>query len=121
MSAPTRTVESRIALQLQQREDELRALLQADEAASLHADEGGAEVTDFKDVASSEALAAVEDVQAAHAAAELQQVLAARRRLDEGSYGVCVGCGEPIEEGRLLAMPAAALCVACQGLQERGH
>lgn len=34
-------------------------------------------------------------------------------RLEEGRYGQCLGCGEPIHLPRLQAMPAAELCLAC--------
>jgi RNA polymerase-binding transcription factor DksA len=57
-----------------------------------------------------------------HAAALLeaarQQVTAAEaalRRLDEGGYGVCERCGQPIGAERLAARPAASTCVRCAG------
>ena len=34
-------------------------------------------------------------------------------KLDEGTYGICDRCGEPIPERRLEAMPDSVLCVAC--------
>jgi RNA polymerase-binding transcription factor DksA len=37
----------------------------------------------------------------------------ALRRLDQGVYGVCEGCGRPIPEERLLARPFARTCLAC--------
>jgi RNA polymerase-binding transcription factor DksA len=46
-------------------------------------------------------------------------VAAALRRLRDGTYGFCVDCGQPIEEGRLLALPAAALCTGCATVHER--
>ncbi|MPV36667.1 TraR/DksA family transcriptional regulator [Georgenia subflava] len=42
----------------------------------------------------------------------LAEVDAALVRLDEGTYGVCEVCGEPIPEGRLAARPTATTCVA---------
>jgi DnaK suppressor protein len=44
----------------------------------------------------------------------LQQAKAALKRLDEGTYGICVKCGKAIHPKRLEAMPYAALCVYCQ-------
>jgi DnaK suppressor protein len=38
-------------------------------------------------------------------------VVRALEKLDEGSYGVCDVCGEPIAAGRLEALPWAVLCV----------
>ena len=57
-----------------------------------------------------------------HAAALLEaareQVAAAEaalRRLDEGRYGVCERCGQPIGAERLAARPTASTCVRCAG------
>jgi RNA polymerase-binding transcription factor DksA len=41
-------------------------------------------------------------------------VLAALARIDDNSYGQCIGCGNEIPEGRLEARPEAARCVASQ-------
>lgn len=41
----------------------------------------------------------------------LDQVRAALTALDDGSYGRCAVCGEPIPEGRLEARPWATTCV----------
>jgi DnaK suppressor protein len=35
-------------------------------------------------------------------------------KLDEGTYGKCDGCGGPIGEERLEALPSAAECIACR-------
>lgn len=37
----------------------------------------------------------------------------ALEKLDEGTYGVCDACGEPIAEGRLRAAPASSTCIEC--------
>jgi DnaK suppressor protein len=38
--------------------------------------------------------------------------------LDEGTYGVCAGCGEEISDKRLQALSFARSCVACQSKRE---
>ena len=48
-----------------------------------------------------------------------QQVEAALRRIEDGEYGDCASCGEPIDPRRLDAQPEAPMCVSCQGLRER--
>lgn len=73
---------------------------------------------DFKDAAARAALADVEDIQAGQAAQELGQVNAALRRIDDGSYGRCLDCGDPIALRRLLVMPAAAYCTDCQAMHD---
>ena len=44
---------------------------------------------------------------------------AALARIDDGSYGVCASCGQPIGKARLKAFPRATLCVACKQREER--
>jgi RNA polymerase-binding protein DksA len=39
----------------------------------------------------------------------------AMRRVDEGTYGVCVRCWEPIAPARLEARPTATTCIDCAG------
>ena len=41
------------------------------------------------------------------------------RKIHEGSYGICEECGEEIGEKRLKILPAATLCVICQGNKEQ--
>lgn len=41
---------------------------------------------------------------------------AALRRMDDGEYGYCVECGEPIAPRRLTIDPAAAKCIRCAAL-----
>jgi DnaK suppressor protein len=48
---------------------------------------------------------------------ELLRIDTALERLEEGEYGLCVGCGAPIPDARLALDPAVAVCVACA---ERG-
>ena len=45
--------------------------------------------------------------------AELARVDAALRRLDEGTYGTCANCGNPIAAERLEAIPWAPHCIDC--------
>ena len=49
----------------------------------------------------------------------LQQNLHAIERLDDGSYGICESCGNPIGKLRLQAAPRATLCMPCKTKQER--
>jgi DnaK suppressor protein len=49
----------------------------------------------------------------------LREVEAARDRLRDGSFGVCVRCEEAIPVNRLQAIPWAAHCHSCQAEAER--
>lgn len=42
---------------------------------------------------------------------ELDEVERALAKLDDGTYGRCETCGEPITEPRLEAMPATRFCI----------
>jgi DnaK suppressor protein len=48
----------------------------------------------------------------------LAQVEAAIKRIDEGRYGTCARCGQPIAPDRLQALPYAIYCISCQSLVE---
>lgn len=45
--------------------------------------------------------------------AELHEVERALRRIDDGVYGYCVGCGEMVAAPRLQAVPYARHCIDC--------
>jgi DnaK suppressor protein len=49
----------------------------------------------------------------------LREVMTALRKLDEGGFGECERCGEPIAEKRLDALPFARYCIECQRRLER--
>jgi RNA polymerase-binding transcription factor DksA len=41
------------------------------------------------------------------------------RQAQNGAYGVCEGCGEPIDPARLEAVPGTTLCLGCKVVDER--
>lgn len=43
----------------------------------------------------------------------LADILAARERLNDGTFGVCAACGATIAPGRLAARPYASTCISC--------
>jgi RNA polymerase-binding protein DksA len=49
----------------------------------------------------------------------LRQNQHALERLDNGTYGICESCGNPIGKLRLQAAPRATLCMPCKTQQER--
>ncbi len=51
--------------------------------------------------------------------AQLELVDAALARLDAGTFGRCLRCGQPIAPARLEALPWAAQCIACQAIVDR--
>ena len=55
------------------------------------------------------------------AEAALSEIDAALQRLEEGSYGICERCAEPIRWERLEVLPMSRLCTPCQYLAESGR
>ena len=49
----------------------------------------------------------------------LAQIERALSHIDDGSYGVCDSCGNPIGKNRLMAVPHATLCMSCKQREER--
>ena len=52
---------------------------------------------------------------------ELSGLEAAHERIEEGTYGLCVQCGQDIGFQRLRASPAAERCIRCQTQYEKTH
>jgi RNA polymerase-binding protein DksA len=111
-------------------EDERTRLLEELEAMEEHTPEvedqvgmdiGGGYDEDLADVASStfereKGLALESSVQQM-----LAQVEEALARVDEGTYGVCQRCGDPIDVARLRVLPFATLCIRCKELEEKSN
>jgi len=49
----------------------------------------------------------------------LAEVEHALRKFDEGTYGLCDICGQPIDPDRLEALPQANLCMSCKSQQAK--
>lgn len=46
--------------------------------------------------------------------AKYKRIVYAIKKFDDGSYGVCIDCGNDISEKRLMSFPDADRCLACQ-------
>jgi RNA polymerase-binding transcription factor DksA len=114
--------------------EELRGMIEARRRAlqaELHDDVDRARADRFEDLAGPVSDAGDESVATLigdidHAdvsrdLTELRALDAARSRMEEGSYGVCVACGGEIEYERLRAAPAAIRCIGCQRLHEKTY
>ena len=49
----------------------------------------------------------------------LAEVEHALHKFDEGTYGLCDICGQPIDPARLEALPQANLCMSCKSQQAK--
>ena len=56
---------------------------------------------------------------AGHNVAQLRMIKHALAKFEDGSYGECEECGNPIGFSRLQARPEARLCIACQTRVEK--
>ena len=54
-----------------------------------------------------------------HHLAQQRTVRHALSKFDDGSYGDCEECGNPVGFSRLQAKPEARLCIACQTRAEK--
>jgi DnaK suppressor protein len=54
---------------------------------------------------------------------EIAKISAAMQRLDNGRYGICSACGEPIDPSRIKVYPYADECIDCARFDEhrRAH
>jgi len=50
---------------------------------------------------------------------ELVGIEHALHKLEEGTYGLCDNCGQPIDPERLEALPQASLCLNCKAQQAK--
>lgn len=50
---------------------------------------------------------------------KIESIEYALRQAQEGTYGICERCGEPIDPARLEVVPEATLCVQCKSIVER--
>ena len=53
--------------------------------------------------------------------AHLAEVEHALHKFEEGTYGLCDSCGQPIAPDRLEALPQASLCVECKAKNAKGR
>ena len=49
----------------------------------------------------------------------ISKIREALDRIDDGEFGECEDCGDPIGEARLKARPVTTLCIECKTEQER--
>ena len=59
------------------------------------------------------------DVLLARNADAMDEIKAALRRIDDGTYGLCISCGKPVPFERLEIVPAAGRCVSCAARDPR--
>lgn len=99
--------------------DEIRdVLLRGDSEQYAHI---AGQVHDLQEAALADLLVDVRLAEITRDVEELRDIDAAMRRMDSGTYGTCIVCGEPIAFERLEAHPTAKRCLTCQRRHEQTH
>ena len=117
--------ESQLALlenKLREQQAGLRAEVQGERAESdSERDRRSArEVQDRGDEANTDQWREANAAMIDHHVDEISGIQAALSRVDSGTYGLCVDCGESIGFQRLQAYPSANRCLECQSKAEAG-
>ncbi len=104
-------------LQLTEKRDEIvrRAQQTLEQDMTLDSDD----LPDEMDLASSEYLQAFTFRLRGREKNLLDKIQRALERIDNGTFGICEECDEPISVKRLQARPEATLCIRCKEEQER--
>ena len=117
--------ESQLALlenKLKEQQAELRAEVQGERAESDNERDrrSAREVQDRGDEANTDQWRESNAAMIDHHVDEISGIQAALSRVDSGTYGLCVDCGESIGFQRLQAYPSANRCLECQSKAEAG-
>jgi DnaK suppressor protein len=91
--------------------DELEQRLQHITRTIRHADEPPEK--DFAEQVTERESDEVLDALGGAAREELSKIRRAIQRIDDGEYGECVVCGNPIAPERLQALPYSDMCINC--------
>ena len=100
---------------LLERKEELHQLLIKLSEEDL-GDEG--DVQDAGDQALSSSMESLRSSYQQNEAVELDRIIRALKAIEDGTYGICVDCDNPISEKRLKYYPNATRCLPCQEIFE---
>ena len=114
----------KVALEAEKEEllNEIKKIAVKDKSGEFEAKEtmsDASDVPDDADLASEQTEFAKNQAILSELEERLDNVDKALIRIQTGTYGVCVSCGEEIPEARLRANHAAAKCLACEEKSEQ--
>jgi len=98
---------------------EIVSTLLAEKQEYKEISEGKEETKDPVDTASDDIDRTLIEVRGSAELNRLKAIDAAISRINQGKYGNCIKCGQPIPKNRLEAMPSALMCINCKSLEER--
>jgi len=106
---------------MRKRLETMRSQLANDVDEELRSEREGTkdEGMDTYDLASEERARELNSILSDRELTKIREIEEAIERLDDGTFGICEGCGMEIAEARLEAMPFTRLCRDCQQDHER--
>lgn len=119
----TQPTSDTFAHQLRQMRAELLARLRAQRGGTIGRAEAAAEARQHQsdDWAQADAERDLSTALEERGSAELVAIDEALQRVADGSFGLCLDCGDRIDTARLHANPTALCCVPCQAKRERAE
>ena len=117
----TRSELNEVVKELEEHRDRLSAIVgeSEQELAGLMRDAGDGAGHDQADVGATSFERDHELTVLAREREALAQIERALAHIQDGSYGVCDSCGNPVGKNRLMAVPHATLCMSCKQREER--
>jgi DnaK suppressor protein len=111
-----------LASKLRDQQSELRVEVREERAESDSERDrrGSREVQDRGDEANTDQWRETNAAMIVRHVDEISGIQAALSRMESGTYGLCVHCGEQIGFQRLQAYPSANRCLSCQSKVESG-
>lgn len=79
----------------------------------------GVDVNDDGDYVSLATNSLIENAISQNQIKELKEIEDALKRIEDGTYGICEMCGEPIRKLRLKVKPHAKYCIVCREIVEK--
>jgi|SRR5579863_3931669 len=104
--------------QMKARLAELQAQTRFENATGMTEDEKALE---YEEAASDMVAEEMKQALTSEEAGVIKEIRDALKRIEEGSYGFCVQCGQPIPEKRLEAIPWAAYCIKDEERREKAQ
>tara|TARA_R110002050_G_scaffold227974_1_gene363628 strand:+ start:1051 stop:1362 length:312 start_codon:yes stop_codon:yes gene_type:complete len=84
-----------------------------DRISAIHRDFAGGRDADWSEQAGERENDEVLNALESEAKIEIQHLSNVINRIENGSYGICQGCGDMINTQRLAVQPAAEKCIKC--------
>ena len=121
MTTLSKEIQDKLQGILEQREKELLAEVRRESGEKDSFRDVASELSDPGDQAFADLTTDLDNAQIGRDVLELRAIVRARQRMDDGSYGSCVDCGEEIPVERLMAQPTAERCARDQEQFEKTH